>query len=117
MLQRVDLAVHQYKYLRDRLLEEEPDLDQRTLADTIEGLTDLNEIVTAIIRSALEDDALAAGLKSRVTEMQERLSRLEDRASKRRQIARGSASTAPPSLRAMPRSSSRTPCEASIRKT
>ena len=47
-----------------------------------------HEIVTAIIRSALADEALATGLKVRVAEMQERLERLQDRASKRRQIAK-----------------------------
>ena len=38
--------------------------------------------------SALADEALATGLKSRIAEMQERLDRLQDRASKRRQIAK-----------------------------
>ena len=54
----------------------------------MEGLTDLHQIVEAIIRSALEDQALAGGLKGRFIEMEERLNRFEDRASKRRQIAK-----------------------------
>ena len=48
----------------------------------------MHEIVTAIIRSALADEALATGLKGRIADMQERLDRLQDRASKRRQIAK-----------------------------
>jgi hypothetical protein len=80
-------AIH-YKTVKDRLRAEDSRLDEQTLADTLEGLTDLHEIRTAIIRAALTDEALAGGLKGRIAEMEQRLSRLQDRATKRRQIAK-----------------------------
>src|SRR5262249_11977962 len=48
----------------------------------------LHEILGAIIRAALADQALASGLEGRIGEMQARRGRLQDRATKRRQIAK-----------------------------
>ncbi len=43
--------------LRRRLLEAEPDLDEQTLLDTLEGATDLNAAIGELVRSALLDGA------------------------------------------------------------
>ena len=78
------LARHQC--LRGQVQREFPDVDEETLNDTLAGMTDLPEMIAAILRSALQDLALAKGLRGRVVEMQERLARLEDGAQKKRQL-------------------------------
>ena len=70
-----------------RRLADYPNLDEETVADTLEGITDLHEMIAVVIRSALVDEALQAGLRFRVDDMKERLSRLEQRAAKKRQLA------------------------------
>jgi hypothetical protein len=76
----------QYEYLRVQVRREFPDVDEETLNDTLAGMTDLPEMIAAVLRSALEDLALAKGLRGRVAEMQERLARLEDGAQKKRHL-------------------------------
>jgi Siphovirus Gp157 len=77
-----------YRAIRDRVRTEDSQIDEQTLADTVEGLTDLHDILTAIIRAALTDLAVASGLEGRIGEMLARRDRLQDRAAKRRQIAK-----------------------------
>ena len=84
----LSFAAVTYHAVRNRLRREDPQIDEQTLADTVEGLTDLHEILTAVIRAALTDHALATGLDGRIAEMQARRDRLQDRATKRRQIAK-----------------------------
>ena len=81
-------AVSTYQTIRNRIIAIEADLDDQTLTDTLEGITDLHEVVAAVVRSALIDEALAEGLKGHIETLQGRLRRLSERADARRQIAR-----------------------------
>jgi Gp157 protein len=76
-----------YQLLKERLLADFPSADEDTLRDTLEGITDLHEMIAAVIRSALVDEALQGGLCSRLEDMRLRMARLEERGLKKRQLA------------------------------
>ncbi len=79
-----ELTYHQY--LRERLAADFPDADEECLRDTLEGLTNLTDMLAEVLRSALEDQAFVAALRSRIGDMQARLTRIEDRARKKRNL-------------------------------
>ncbi len=75
-----------HHYLRERLKAEFPEADEDTLRDTLEGMTNLTEMIAEVLRSGLEDQAFGAALRARIGDMQTRLSRLEERARKKREL-------------------------------
>ena len=77
-------AMVTYQGLALELRQAYGELDEETLADTLEGLSDLPDMLGAVVRSSLMDEAMAAALKSRLADMKARLERLEDRAERKR---------------------------------
>ncbi len=79
-----ELTHHQY--LRERLEAAFPDADEETLMDTLEGMTSLTDSLAELLRSSQEDQSLASALRSRMSDMQERCGRFEERARKKREL-------------------------------
>jgi hypothetical protein len=82
------LASERIRYLAicEQLRADDPQIDERTLADTVEGLSDYHKALIAIVRAALKDETEAAVLKIMMDEMDERRARFERRAERRRAI-------------------------------
>ena len=78
---------HRFHELRRRLIEADPEIDETTLLDTLEGATNLNEAIGEVIRAALEEEALADSLRDRMGAMRERLERIETACSRKREVA------------------------------
>ncbi len=79
-----ELTHHQY--LRSRLEEEFPDADEETLVDTLEGLSNLPDMLAEVCRSMLDDQDMVSALRGRVGDMQERCGRIDARARKKREL-------------------------------
>ena len=75
-----------HRYLRERLEAAFPDADEETLMDTLEGMTSLTDSLAELLRSSQEDQSMASALRSRMADMQERCSRFEERARKKREL-------------------------------
>ncbi len=54
--------------------------------DTLEGMTSLTDSLAELLRSSQEDQSLASALRSRMSDMQARCGRFEDRARKKREL-------------------------------
>ena len=83
----MQLEVGRYRLLADKLKAEFTAIDDETLSDTLEGISDLPEMIEAIVRSSLEDECLVEALKLRLDTMNARLSRFKERFDKKRHLA------------------------------
>ncbi len=63
-----------------------PEADDETLLDTLEGETDLVELIVAVLESAENDKAMAAHIGERIKELNERSARFEKRAETKRKV-------------------------------
>jgi hypothetical protein len=79
-------AAH-YRELAAQLIENFGQIDDETMKDTLEGLSDLPQMIEKIIRSSLEDEILITGLKARLAEMDVRLERFKHLHRRKRELA------------------------------
>lgn len=81
--------VAEYRRQREALLAEFPELaeDEQALADTLEGMTHITDIIAQIIRAAREDEAMADAVSVMAKDMGERKQRYAYRANRRRETA------------------------------
>ncbi len=86
MQPKISAEFTHHQYLRERLEAAFPDADEDTLRDTLEGMTNLTDMLAEVLRSCLEDQSLASALRSRVSDMQERCARFDERTRKKREL-------------------------------
>jgi hypothetical protein len=78
--------LNHYQILADQLKAQYGDIDDETLRDTLEGISDLPDLIKEVVRSSLDDEGTVAALKSRLEQMQTRLDRFKARADKKRDL-------------------------------
>ena len=79
-------AISERDLLLTQLREQFPDIDEDTLADTLEGETNLNTMLAEVIRTGLDDEDMVVAINGRIATMKERALRLNDRANKKRDL-------------------------------
>lgn len=79
-------ALSNHMYMLDQLRSAFPDQSDNDLADTLEGMSNLDEMIIRTIRSNEDDEALVVGLGVRLDEMAERQARLKQRIATKREL-------------------------------
>jgi hypothetical protein len=78
-----------HEALRAELQQRWPELqdDEQTLSDTLEGISSLPEMIAAVLRSAIEDELLVAGIREHIGGLKVRQKRLQDRVERKKAMA------------------------------
>ena len=87
MTSKLNSEVAKYQFITGELQTRYADIDDETLRDTLEGISDLPDMIKEIVRSSLDDDTIIGALKLRIGDMQDRLERIKHRTEKKREIA------------------------------
>jgi hypothetical protein len=85
----LNLGLVGHEALRAELLQRWPELhdDPEALADTLEGLSSLPDMIAAVLRSAIEDELLVAGLGEYIGKLKDRQKRIKSRADRKKTLA------------------------------
>ena len=80
-------GISEWLAIREHLLSEFPDIDPQTLRDSIDGETDLLDVVAGLLTAALDDEYTCEAITMSIKDRQARRDRYEHRAEKRREAA------------------------------
>jgi hypothetical protein len=76
--------LHRHQAIKEALLADYPEIDETTLADTLEGLTDLQEMLVAVLKAAHEDECRIEVIEKQIGKLKERADRFQARSDKAR---------------------------------
>lgn len=80
-----EVSIHEQMKVELRALY--PDADEATILDTLEGETDVVELIVKVLESAIDDQTMTAVCGLRINDLKARIERLEHRAEQKRKIA------------------------------
>jgi hypothetical protein len=77
-----------YDAIREWVKAGDPDIDERTLVDTVEGLSDYPDILAAIVRGAISDEYQVEAIEEHIADLEMRRDRFRERGRTRREVVR-----------------------------
>jgi hypothetical protein len=82
----LEVAAIAHQRLRAEFRALYPDADEQTILDTVEGQSEIRDVMLMVLESGLEDEMLAAAAMARSEEIKARAGRLAQRAENKRMM-------------------------------